>query len=59
MKRAQTRAGSEWDAAREYGFDMDQIERNLELTPAERIRRHCRALALALELRAAAEKRRG
>ena len=43
----------------EHGVDMAQLERNLELTPAERVRRHCRALALALALRAATEERHG
>jgi hypothetical protein len=47
-----------WDAAREWGCDMAQIAHNLTLTPAERVRRHNRALASAWTLREAVEKRR-
>lgn len=42
---------SAWTAAEAYGFDMSLIEANLRRTPAERIRAHARALALAIALR--------
>jgi hypothetical protein len=48
---------SAWQVAEEYGFDMSLVEDNLRLTPWERIRRHSRALAMALTLRQAMEKR--
>lgn len=42
---------SAWEAAQAYGFDMSLIEANLRRTPADRIRAHARALALAITLR--------
>ena len=48
---------SAWQAAKEYGFDMSLVDDNLRLTPWERIRHHSRALATALTLREAMEKR--
>lgn len=42
---------SAWEAAEAYGFDMSLIEANLRRTPADRIRAHARALALAIALR--------
>lgn len=48
---------SAWQVAEEYGFDMSLVEDNLRLTPWERIHRHSRALAMALTLREAMEKR--
>jgi hypothetical protein len=47
-----------WKAAEEYGCDMSLIERNLKLTPAERIRALSQALNLAATLRNAMERRR-
>ena len=41
---------SAWEAAEAYGFDMSLIEANLRRSPAERIRAHARALALATTL---------
>lgn len=49
---------SAWKAAEAYGFDMSLIEANLRRTPAERIRLHARALALALSLRQQMKNRR-
>ena len=49
---------SAWKAAETYGFDMSLIEANLRRTPAERIRTHARALALALALRQQMKNRR-
>ncbi|MGH9315901.1 MAG: hypothetical protein ACRD1P_02175 [Thermoanaerobaculia bacterium] len=49
---------SAWKAAEAYGFDMSLIEANLRRTPAERIRTHARALALALALRQQMKNRR-
>ena len=48
---------SAWEAARDWGCDMAQIDHNLTLTPTERLRRHSRALAAALALREGAEER--
>lgn len=47
-----------WRAAEAYGFDMSLIEANLRRTPAERIRAHARALALAIALRQQMKNRR-
>jgi len=49
---------SGWEAAVACGCDMSLVERNLVMTPVERIRAHGRALALALALRDAMERRR-
>ena len=49
---------SAWKAAKAYGFDMSLIEANLRRTPAERIRLHARALALAVALRQQIKNRR-
>ena len=40
-------------AAAEYGIDVWQLEYNLTLTPAERLKRHDAALALVLAAREA------
>ena len=48
---------SAWKAAEDHGFDMSLVEDNLRLTPWERILRHSLALATALTLREAMEKR--
>ncbi len=47
---------SAWSAAA-YGCDMSLLESNLRKTPQERIRAHDRALAAALGLRTAMERR--
>lgn len=47
-----------WKAAEAHGCDMALLEANLRRSPAERIRRHSRALASALALREAMERRR-
>lgn len=44
---------SAWRRAEEYGFDMSLVEENLRLTPAQRLRAHSSALALADRLREA------
>ena len=54
-KHAETSA---WKTAEAYGMDMSLIEANLRRTPAERIRLHARALALALSLRQQMKNRR-
>jgi hypothetical protein len=48
---------SAWEEAERAGFDMSLIEHNLSLSVWERIRAHSRALAMALALREAMEKR--
>lgn len=48
---------SAWEEAERDGFDMSLIEHNLTLSVWERIRAHSRALAMALALREAMEKR--
>jgi len=48
---------SAWEDAERAGFDMSLIEHNLTLSVWERIRAHSRALAMALALREAMEKR--
>jgi len=45
--------GPAWDAAVEAGVDMFQLERNLRLTPGERVAQHQDALEFAEMLRAA------
>ena len=47
-----------WKAAEAYGCDTALLEANLRRSPAERVRRHSRALATALALRQAMERRR-
>jgi hypothetical protein len=61
MKRVKCRGRkkSAWNAAEEQGYDMSLIESNLRKTPYERIRAHGRALATAVMLRKAMEKRNG
>jgi hypothetical protein len=46
-----------WKAAEKQGCDMSLVESNLCKTPYERIRVHSRALATAVMLRQAMEKR--
>ena len=41
--------------AEAHGIDLSLLDDNLLLTPEERLRQHCRALQLALDLRRAAE----
>jgi hypothetical protein len=50
---------SAWEQAEREGFDMSLIEHSLTLSVWERIRAHSRALAMALALREAMEKRDG
>lgn len=44
--------GPDWDAAVEAGVDMFQLERNLRLSPGERVAQHQDALEFAEMLRA-------
>ncbi len=46
-----------WKAAEKDGHDMSLVESNLRKTPYERIHAHNRALATAVMLRRAMEKR--
>jgi hypothetical protein len=55
--RASSDQPSAWAAAEDYGCDMSLLESNLRKTPAERLRAHGRALAAALALREATERR--
>lgn len=48
-----------WQAAAAYGCDMALLERNLRMTPAERVEAHRQALALVKVLRQAKVIRRG
>jgi len=50
-------ARTAWAAAVAYGCDMSLLESNLRRTPAERLKVHARALAAALALREATERR--
>ena len=50
-------AGPNWRAAHEAGVDMALLEEMLRMTPAERLRRHQRALELVLRLQGAAVKK--
>jgi hypothetical protein len=52
-------ARSAWQAAEAAGFDMSLVEENLRMTPLARARQHCRAINLALQLRAAVKARHG
>ena len=45
------RGGPAWRAAIEYGIDVTLLERNLALTPTERMRQHDEALRLYFEHR--------
>ncbi|WP_168433563.1 hypothetical protein [Pontiella sulfatireligans] len=47
------------EEAEAYGIDVSLIRANLRLTPAERLRRHDKALNTMKKLRAAMEKKRG
>ncbi|MDF7822543.1 hypothetical protein P4B35_00850 [Pontiellaceae bacterium B12227] len=47
------------EEAEAYGIDISLIRSNLRLTPAERLRRHDKALNTMNKLRAAMEKKRG
>ncbi len=44
--------GPNWDAAIEFGIDVTLLERNLRLTPTERVLQHQASLRLMLELQA-------
>jgi hypothetical protein len=57
LNRSGHRKASAWEAAEKQGHDMSLIESNLRKTPYERIRAHNRALATAVMLRQAMEKR--
>jgi len=60
MSRRPTGPGtphSAWQQAQRDGVDMVQLESTLRLSPAQRIRRHARALASAIALREAVRKR--
>jgi len=48
-----------WQAAIDYGIDVSQIDDQLALTPAERIKRHSQVLVLVRALRQAGMKRYG
>ena len=48
-----------WQAAADYGCDMPLLERNLRMTPAQRVAAHNQALALVKALRQAKVVRRG
>jgi hypothetical protein len=50
--------GPAWQAAKEFGVDMAQLETSLMKTPWERIQQHSRALNMAVMLREAMEKKR-
>jgi hypothetical protein len=59
MRTNQSRAGKStaWSAAEKEGYDMSLVACNLRKTPYERIRAHSRALATAVMLRRAMQKR--
>jgi hypothetical protein len=43
--------GPAWQAAIDYGIDVTLLERNLELSPTDRMRQHDEALRLYFEIR--------
>jgi len=45
-----------WGDQDENGVDLARLRENLKLTPAERWAKHARALAFALEVKAAGER---
>ncbi|MCH8963949.1 MAG: hypothetical protein IIB58_03230 [Planctomycetes bacterium] len=49
-------AGPHWQAAADYGIDMNQLECLLALTPSERLERHEQARQLVFALRRAGTK---
>ncbi len=49
-------SGDAWQAAAEYGIDMNQLEYLMGLTPAERIAGHEQALELVLALERAGRR---
>jgi len=61
MKAARTkrRPRTAWEAAEAYGCDMALLERNLKMTPAQRVEAHRQALELVKALRQARVIRRG
>jgi hypothetical protein len=57
--RTKPPAVTAWEAAAAYGCDMALLERNLRMTPAQRVAAHSQALALVKALRQAKVVRRG
>ena len=55
---AEFRERTAWSEAAAWGCDMAHLERQLELSVRDRLRRHDRALASARALRDAVEARR-
>jgi hypothetical protein len=43
--------GPAWQAAIDYGIDVTLLERNLDLSPTDRMRQHDEALRLYFEIR--------
>ena len=58
MSPAQAMESSAWERARRYGVDMSLLTANLRKTPAELLRQHECALAMALMLREGMRRRR-
>ena len=56
MTQIDLQHGSAWQAAKDFGCDMDLLEESLGLTPTERLRLHTIALR-RVELLEAAMKR--
>ena len=52
-----TDKNSAWKRAEDTGFDMSLVESNLQLSVAERLRRHDVALNRILKMRRAVQKR--
>lgn len=46
-----SRGGPAWQAAIDYGIDVTLLERNLDLSPTDRMRQHDEALRLYFERR--------
>ncbi|MBM3860393.1 MAG: hypothetical protein FJ395_12170 [Verrucomicrobia bacterium] len=51
--RRKPNAATAWKAAADYGCDMALLERNIKMTPAQRVAAHSQALALVKALRQA------
>jgi len=54
---AERQKESAWEQARRYGVDMSLLAANLQRTPAELLRQHDRALAMAMMLRESMKNR--
>lgn len=59
QRDAAIQSGSVWQAAIDMGLDLSDLDDRLALTPAERLRRHDRALTAVMAMRQAGIKHYG